>query len=124
MSRTVELFLKLPLETVLRRGQVNVLRSPKYRMSRRGEEELETVVPIGEYRGVIGTMWCIAREEGVREVHVVGKGKGKGKVKEKVKKGQGIEGLWRGWRVGMWGLAGVWGAGLIGGGRGGDAGEF
>lgn len=101
-----------------------MLRSPKYRMSRRGEEELETVVPIGEYRGVIGTMWCIAREEGVREVHVVGKGKGKGKVKEKVKKGQGIEGLWRGWRVGMWGLAGVWGAGLIGGGRGGDAGEF
>jgi fusion and transport protein UGO1 len=39
------------------------------------------------------------------------------------KKGQGLEGLWRGWRVGMWGLVGVWGASAIGG-SGNAGGEF
>lgn len=29
------------------------------------------------------------------------------------KKGQGVAGLWRGWRVGMWGLIGVWGAAAL-----------
>ena len=35
--------------------------------------------------------------------------------KKKRRKGQGIEGLYRGCRVGMWGLIGVWGAGWMGG---------
>ena len=40
------------------------------------------------------------------------------------RKGQGIEGLWRGWRIGVWGLVGAWGAGIIGGGAGGRGAEF
>jgi fusion and transport protein UGO1 len=37
------------------------------------------------------------------------------KGKKPQRKGQGIEGLWRGWRVGMWGLAGMWSARAMGG---------
>ena len=33
-------------------------------------------------------------------------------------------GLWRGWRVGFWGLVGVWGAVACGGGSGGAGVEF
>ncbi len=39
---------------------------------------------------------------------------------EKRKKGQGMQGLWRGWRVGMWGLVGMWGANALGAGAGGN----
>ena len=38
----------------------------------------------------------------------------------RVRKGQGIRGLWRGWRVGFWGLVGVWGAAALGGAGGGE----
>lgn len=41
----------------------------------------------------------------------------------KRKKGQGVGGLFRGWRVGMWGLVGVWGAATLGG-VGAKGGEF
>lgn len=118
LSQTVELFLKLPLETVLRRGQMAVLTSSQYRVQ--GGKEFEPVVEIGSYRGVMGTMWSIVMEEGTSSQEVtVGTKK---KVKMVKRKGQGIEGLWRGWRVGMWGLVGVWGARAMGGGSSG--GEF
>lgn len=39
-------------------------------------------------------------------------------AKERRKQGQGMQGLWRGWRVGMWGLVGMWGANAFGGGNG------
>jgi len=68
---------------------------------------------------MVGTIWAIMREEGVRE-SVVKKGGRKGKVERRT--GQGVEGLWRGWRVGMWGLVGVWGSGLLSGSASG--GEF
>lgn len=116
-TSTVELFLKLPIETVLRRGQMSVASSSKYLGGGKG---LETIVDVGKYRGTLGTMWLIAQEEGVSL--------GKGSVTERTstrrikksgllgeRKGQGIEGLWRGWRVGIWGLVGVWGAAALGG---------
>jgi fusion and transport protein UGO1 len=121
VSRTIELFLKLPLETVLRRGQMAVLESPPYKLE--GGKELESTAKLGEYRGVVGTMWLIAREEGVRENPLSKGKKGKGKV-EKELKGQGIQGLWRGWRVGMWGLVGMWTSRALSGGSGGNGGEF
>jgi fusion and transport protein UGO1 len=119
LSRTVELFLKLPLETVLRRGQMNVLTSALYRVQ--SGDVFEPMVEIGPYRGVMSTMWSIVKEEGTssREITVGTKKRAK-KVE---RKGQGIEGLWRGWRVGMWGLVGVWGARAMGGG-GSSGGEF
>ncbi|KAH6707511.1 mitochondrial fusion protein-like protein [Leptodontidium sp. MPI-SDFR-AT-0119] len=114
-SRTAELFIKLPLETVLRRGQVAVLKEDVEIARAQGTwvSDLETLVPIGEYRGVVGTMWMIAREEGVREPPLP-------KKKAKPQKGQGLPGLWRGWRVGMWGLVGMWTSRALSGGNGGE----
>lgn len=81
-----------------------------------------TIVEPGPYRGVLGTMWFIVRDEGVQ---VVGPGAAKGKAaaasfsaRTRIRKGQGVNGLWRGWRVGFWGLVGVWGAAAMGGGGG------
>ena len=79
---------------------------------------------------MIGTMYHIVFEEGTRaDPAETGLARATGKAvvvkpqQAKTRKGQGIEGLWRGWRVGVWGLVGVWGAGLIGGGAG-KPGEF
>jgi len=90
-----------------------VLSSPPYHT-----EDFSTMVEIGPYNGVVGTMWSIAREEGVSAdpASVVKKGK-RGE-----RRGQGVEGLWRGWRVGMWGLVGVWSAKAMA--PGGSGGEF
>ncbi len=76
------------------------------------------MVEIGPYRGVLGTMWSIVREEGISRQETAA-----GTKKKVERKGQGIEGLWRGWRVGMWALVGVWGARALGGG-GNSGGEF
>ena len=94
--------------------------------------EMQTVVEIGPYRGLFGTMHSIVYEEGERAVPVeLIKGNAEapamkaGKIGQnrRKRKGQGFEGLWRGWRVGMWGLVGVWGAATLGG-VGGKGGEF
>ncbi|KAL2062687.1 hypothetical protein VTL71DRAFT_5759 [Oculimacula yallundae] len=116
ISRTAELFLKLPLETVLRRGQVAVLKEDAEITRAQGTwtSDLQTLVPVGEYRGVVGTMWMIAREEGVREPPLLAK------KKARPVKGQGLPGLWRGWRVGMWGLVGMWTSRALSGGNGGE----
>ena len=113
-SRTLELFIKLPLETVLRRGQMSVLSSAPYRQE---VGNFQTMVRTGPYKGVVGTMWSIAREEGISQEPVAKKGK------PVERRGQGIEGLWRGWRVGMWGLLGVWSANALGP-SGNGGGEF
>ncbi|KAH7054341.1 mitochondrial fusion and transport protein-like protein Ugo1 [Macrophomina phaseolina] len=153
LSSATELFVKLPLETVLRRGQAAMLtehaarqanfsahttfrsssssrpsrsRSPTKRTTL-DPEPLPTVVDIGPYRGLLGTMWYIVREEGS-----TGPGPGAPPVarttpagvvryqQQKVNKGQGVPGLVRGWRVGFWGLVGVWGAAMMGGSGGGE----
>jgi len=139
-SSTVALFIKLPLETVLRRGQVAVLSSPQYLQAletqqagkagrRVGGDQLETVVPVGPYNGVFGTMHTIINEEGSHAISTAGTSrssklaskKGKATVSEVVyRQGQGLDGLWRGWRVGWWGLVGLWSAGVLGGGGDGE----
>lgn len=96
----------------------------QYRLE--GSRELEPMVQIGPYKGVLGTMWSIVREEGTSfpEAGLATGGiRSLKKGKKIVRKGQGIEGLWRGWRVGMWGLAGVWGARAMSG-NGNGGGEF
>ncbi|RYO96986.1 hypothetical protein DL763_002923 [Monosporascus cannonballus] len=136
------LFVKLPLETVLRRGQVAVLRDPAYVHAVEGDKaapELDTIVQPGAYSGVVGTMYGIVAEEGSRAVvtpqqtkqtkgHAAKAGGGKkaainkgGKVAETVyRKGQGLDGLWRGWKVSWWGLVGLWMAGVAGAGGEGE----
>jgi fusion and transport protein UGO1 len=142
LSSTAELFLRLPLETVLRRGQVAVLsdheaqrsarslprsrnKSPAHESSSQDESGFTTIVEPGPYKGVLGSMWFIAREEGVS----VGKtdaaraagAKSLGLERPaRMRKGQGVHGLWRGWRVGVWGLVGIWGAAALGGAGGGE----
>ncbi|KAF2279881.1 uncharacterized protein EI97DRAFT_369129 [Westerdykella ornata] len=159
ISSTLELFVRLPVETVLRRGQVAVLQeqenrrlSEAYRSLPTGPEvsrsssrvsgymekedsasrTFKTIVEPGPYRGIFGTMWFIVREEGVQ---IVGPGAAKMAAQQqqpqpgsrtpagyssrtRVRRGQGVHGLWRGWRVGFWGLVGVWGAAALGGGGG------
>lgn len=128
MSKSVELFLKLPLETVLRRAQVAALKEEVETARIQGEwqGDLEMTIKPGEYRGIMSTMWMIVREEGVRETPVTTAAakKVKGKSVPKQQKGQGLPGLWRGWRVGMWGLVGMWGARALNGANAGNAGEF
>lgn len=115
------------METVLRRGQISVVTEG---VRSQGKKPIETVSELGSYRGVVGTMWHIVTEEGERggrQEMIKGTG-GAPAVKatdvgKKRRKGQGLEGLWRGWRVGVWGLVGVWGAAALGG-VGGKGGEF
>ncbi|KAF3009583.1 mitochondrial fusion and transport protein ugo1 [Curvularia kusanoi] len=158
LSSTAELFVRLPLETVLRRGQVAVLQdnenqrlAAEYRQepqrasasnsyfndyeSQYSEPVLKkpvedsslrrfhTIVDPGPYRGVLGTIWFVMREEGIT---TVGPTASKAASAQKMgfqrpvrtRKGQGVHGLWRGWRVGVWGLIGIWGAAAMGGGGG------
>lgn len=153
-SSVAALLIKLPLETVLRRGQVAVLSQPSYNQAADGGSSLaaskparhaggaktsaataaplETIVQPGRYQGVVGTMYAIVNEEGSRAVHAappaVAKAKaaaskkgGKKSVSEAVyRRGQGLEGLWRGWKVNTWGLVGLWMASVAGGGGDGE----
>lgn len=74
-TSAVQFLLKCPLEMVLRRAQAQY------------ECNLppQTIVPVGKYTGIVGTIWCLLSEEDP------------GKF--------GIEGLYRGWRVGIWGMS-------------------
>ncbi|KIW07094.1 uncharacterized protein PV09_01977 [Verruconis gallopava] len=131
MLSLAELFTKLPLETVLRRGHVaylsaastrermNTLPSHRQQLSE-GAPEMKTIVPVGPYRGIMGSMWFIVREEGQRVPvsQQVAAGLGNARQRLPPRRGQGVHGLWRGWRVGFWGLVGMWCAGAVGGGSG------
>ena len=96
--------------------------------------ELRTTVKLGSYKGLIGTMYHIVNAEGTRDesstANVLTRSTGtatKARTQSangRQRKGQGLEGLYRGWRVGVWGLLGIWGASFVGGGPGGGAGEF
>ncbi|KAI0157991.1 mitochondrial carrier domain-containing protein [Hypoxylon sp. FL1284] len=121
------LFIKLPLETVLRRGQMNVLLEPTYLNALDQNGRMDTVVQPGSYNGVVGTMYTIVAEEGSRAIPVPPKPSHRGKKAKQHKvaevvyrRGQGVEGLWRGWKVSWWGLVGLWTAGVAGGGGEGE----
>ncbi|CAF3485898.1 hypothetical protein SNK03_012161 [Fusarium graminearum] len=121
------ILLKLPIETVLRRGQVSLLSSQEYVQALSPGQPFTTIIPPGRYEGTFGTMFHIVNEEGTHEAPVSaqvaakrGKAKTKG-VAATVYKGQGREGLWRGWKVNWWGLVGLWTASVVG--HGGE-GEF
>ncbi|GAD97359.1 hypothetical protein AOR_1_992134 [Paecilomyces variotii No. 5] len=146
LASCLELGVKYPLETVLRRAQIATFTSPSLRQKGRvpasptipspataGKQpssEIETIVPAPRsYRGVVGTIWSIIYEEGVspspsesEKAHeMLGKPV---PSRQRRRQGQGIQGLYRGWRVGMWGLAGVWGAGFLGAAMGGGEEEI
>lgn len=107
---------------MLRRGQMSVLASPEFLAQ--DTVSFDPVVDVGPYHGVLGTVYSIVWGEGERgNAGEPSGGKAAKKKNKKVeKKGQGFEGLWRGWRIGMWGLVGVWGIGTMGAGN--NVGEF
>lgn len=86
---------------------------------------MQTIVPAGRYDGVFGTMYHISTREGEREVASKQATTKKGKAKAKTlaptyTQGQGLEGLWRGWKVNWWGLVGLWTASVVGAGGEGE----
>ena len=125
-SSSVALFARLPLETVLRRGQMAVLSSPQYAEAVDYDHAMPTVVPPGPYRGVFRTMYAIVAEEGSRTGSAKApprKSRKKGKhpaAEPGSRRGQGLQGLWRGWKVSWWGLVGLWTASLVGAGGEGE----
>ncbi|KAL4958961.1 mitofusin complex protein UGO1 [Aspergillus stella-maris] len=135
----IEQAIRFPLETILRRAQIATFTSPSIRQNAAGSirpaisdaaaqaSEVETIVPTPQtYRGVVGTMWGIVYEEGVqptpeaqRAREVLGK-----PVSTRKRQGQGIQGLYRGWRIGMWGVAGSLGLSLLNGAGGAEDGPM
>lgn len=138
----LELGIRIPLETVLRRAQIATFTSPVLRqqghrratasVSKTSTEEdatttVKTVVPTPQtYRGIVGTMWSIVYEEGTdggAEADAIervlgkqpdnGKDGNSGRIQRR-RKGQGMRGLYRGWRREMWGIVGIWGSGFLG----------
>ncbi|KAH6893288.1 mitochondrial carrier domain-containing protein [Thelonectria olida] len=128
-ASSAAILVKLPIETVLRRGQVALLSSREYMQALGGpEQQLTTIVPPGRYDGAFGTMYHIVTEEGSRQVPTTKptvakktRGRPRAVAPTVYKKGQGLDGLWRGWKVSWWGLVGLWTASVVG--HGGE-GEF
>ncbi|EXJ93983.1 hypothetical protein A1O1_02376 [Capronia coronata CBS 617.96] len=114
----LDLSVKFPLETVLRRAQIATWTSPTYSPPSTSSKRkaITTIVPVPQsYRGILPTIWSITREEGYSESQKDKTAALLGKAPRRRRKGQGIEGLYRGWRVGFWGLVGVWGTSFVGG---------
>jgi hypothetical protein len=70
LASFVDLGIKLPFESVLRRAQISYSKPER------------TIVRVGNYNGVLGTMWSMITEE--------------------------TDGIFRGWRIGFWGLMMAW----------------
>ncbi|EME43468.1 hypothetical protein DOTSEDRAFT_131138 [Dothistroma septosporum NZE10] len=104
-----ELFIRLPLETVVRRAQVSAIK--------KAQSDVPLVVEPASYTGVWATVYGIMYLEG----ETITKG-ANGMLR--ARRGQGVPGLVRGWRVGFWGLVGVWGAGALGPGDVKSGGQF
>ncbi|PGH07341.1 hypothetical protein GX51_01885 [Blastomyces parvus] len=158
LASCLDLAVRFPLETVLRRAQIATFTSPALRQqgsllpspspsptstttpqplpqntrkSSAPPAVVETIVPTPQsYRGIIGTMWTIVYEEGtnphaleLEEVYArhgakssqsSAQGTAASQRAQKQRQGQGVQGLYRGWRLGMWALVGVWGSGILG----------
>lgn len=118
IGSALDLSIKFPLETVLRRAQIATWTSPSLSLpsSQSKRKAVQTIVPVPQsYRGVLPTIWGIMRDEGYSESQKDRTAALMGKAPRRKRKGQGVEGLYRGWRVGLWGLVGIWGTSFVGG---------
>jgi fusion and transport protein UGO1 len=118
VGSALDLTIRFPLETVLRRAQIATWTAPNLGppSSNSKRKALQTIVPVPQsYRGVVPTLWGIMREEGYSESSKDKLAAAAGRAPRRKRKGQGVEGLYRGWRVGLWGLVGVWGASFVSG---------
>ncbi|KAL1957015.1 hypothetical protein VTO42DRAFT_6392 [Malbranchea cinnamomea] len=139
----LEIGIRIPLETVLRRAQIATFTSPilqqqktlrarAARVKSSADEEtpdsIQTIVPTPQtYRGILGTMWAIVYEEGTvppsPEAQTMEKILGRSETadgiavhrrQQRPRKGQGLRGLYRTWRMEMWSIVGIWGSGVLG----------
>lgn len=118
VGSALDLSIKFPLETVLRRAQIATWTSPTLSppKSKSQRKVISTIVPVPQsYRGILPTIWGIIRDEGYSESQKDRTAALMGKIPRRKKKGQGVEGLYRGWRVGLWGLVGIWGTSFVSG---------
>jgi len=118
LGSALDLSIKFPLETVLRRAQIATWTSPQFAppKSQSKRKAIKTIVQVPQaYRGVLPTIWGIMRDEGYSESQRDRTAALMGKAPRRKRKGQGVEGLYRGWRVGLWGLVGIWGTSFVGG---------
>jgi fusion and transport protein UGO1 len=147
----VEIFIKLPLETVLRRGHVATLATSHHSTAQTSSgrkqappllplhatgmsPRLRTIVPVGPYKGIFGTLRYIIHEEGTRPISSVpstpriatatsssaasqSQQQQRGRqqqleprrgAQKQERRGQGLKGTIRGWRFGFWALIGVY----------------
>lgn len=111
LTSLTELFVRLPLETVVRRAQLSSIIKT--------QPEAPLIVDPAPYAGVWATVYGIMYTEGETTTKAAN-----GMLR--TRRGQGAAGLVRGWRVGFWGLVGVWGAGAMGPGepKGNRGGQF
>lgn len=117
-SSALDLSIKFPLETILRRAQIATWTAPRQSLptSSSKRKAITTIVPVPQsYKGILPTIWSIVKEEGYSESEKDRAAALMGKAPRRKRKGQGFEGLYRGWRVGFWGLVGVWGTSFVGG---------
>ena len=117
-ASALDLSIRFPLETVLRRAQIATWTAPTLSppSSQSKRKAVITIVPVPQaYRGVLPTIWGIMRDEGYSESQKDKVAALAGKAPRRKRKGQGVQGLYRGWRVGLWGLVGVWGTAFVGG---------
>lgn len=117
-AASTALFIRLPLETVLRRAQASVLSTRPYVAAfDPRDSSLQAVVPVGPYYGVLGTMYHICLEEGSRpvpgQVPPPGAKRRKPVAETVYKQGQGLAGLTRGWKISFIGLVGLWSASVL-----------
>lgn len=95
ISSILELFVKLPIETLLRRAQVNYLLKDS-RISSNAlkitEPESRLVVKFAGYSGIFTTLYDIYYGSG---------------------ENSGVEAIWRGWRVGLLNVVAEWGLGVL-----------
>ena len=144
----LELGIRVPLETVLRRAQIATFTSPVFQQqsaartrpvgpsgkspvsptTQQPSDAIKTIVRTPQtYRGVLGTMWSIVYEEGttppppekqaveqILHFSATSDRRDVNKRAPKPRRGQGVRGLYRTWRMEMWGLVGIWGSGFLG----------
>lgn len=95
LSSILELFIKLPIETLLRRSQVHYLlknaKSSSNPLKISGQEKL--VVKFDGYNGIWKTLFNVYHN--------------------KNSENKGFEGLFRGWRVGVVSIVGSWGLHIL-----------
>ncbi|KAH3685477.1 hypothetical protein WICPIJ_003545 [Wickerhamomyces pijperi] len=95
LSSVMELFVKLPIETILRRAQVHYLVKDAEISSNAlkiQDSDSKLVVKFAGYSGIFTTLYDAYFNKG---------------------ENSGVEAIWRGWRVGLLNVVAEWGLGVI-----------